>query len=70
MMNFENQQEYDFGAVYDTYYDRIYKYAFMLLMNEADAEDVTETADATKEDEIVEEAEAEAVEEALAEDDK
>ena len=36
----------------------------------ADAEDVTETADAAKEDEIVEEAEAEAVEEAPAEDDK
>ena len=36
----------------------------------ADAEDVTETADAAKEDEIVEEAGAEAVEEALAEDDK
>ena len=41
MRDFENQQGYSFAAVYDAYYDRIYKYVFMLLMNEADAEDVT-----------------------------
>ena len=41
MGDFENKQEYSFEAVYDAYYDRIYKYAFMLLMNQADAEDVT-----------------------------
>ena len=41
MRDFGNQQGYSFAVVYDAYYDRIYKYVFMLLMNEADAEDVT-----------------------------
>ncbi len=31
----------NFIDVYDTYYDSIYKYALMLLMNKQDAEDVT-----------------------------
>ena len=30
-----------FEAVYDEWYDRIYKYAFTLLLNKEDAEDVT-----------------------------
>ena len=30
-----------FEAVYETYYDRIYKYAYTLLLNKEDAEDVT-----------------------------
>ena len=34
----------DFEAVYDTYYDRVYKYAYMLLLNREDAEDVTADA--------------------------
>ena len=31
-----------FEAVYDAYYDRLFKYAFTLLLNREDAEDVTE----------------------------
>lgn len=31
----------DFEAVYDSYYDRVYKYAYTLLLNKDDAEDVT-----------------------------
>lgn len=31
----------DFEAIYDKYYDRVYKYAFSLLLNKEDAEDVT-----------------------------
>lgn len=31
----------DFEAIYEEYYDRIYKCAFMLLLNKEDAEDVT-----------------------------
>ena len=30
-----------FEAVYDAYYDRVYKYAYTLLLNREDAEDVT-----------------------------
>ncbi|MBQ9828040.1 MAG: RNA polymerase sigma factor [Lachnospiraceae bacterium] len=38
----EKQYERDsFAAIYDAYYDRIYKYAFTLLLNREDAEDVT-----------------------------
>ena len=31
----------DFEAVYDAYYDRVFKYAYTLLLNRHDAEDVT-----------------------------
>ena len=31
----------DFETVYDMYYDRVYKYAYSLLLNREDAEDVT-----------------------------
>ena len=31
----------DFAAVYDLYYDRIYKYIYTLLLNREDAEDIT-----------------------------
>ena len=31
----------DFAAVYDMYYGRIFKYAYSLLLNREDAEDVT-----------------------------
>ena len=37
-----DRPEIDFETVYDTYYDRIYKYAYTLLLNKEDAEDVTE----------------------------
>ena len=30
-----------FEAVYDSYYDRVYKYVYLLLLNREDAEDVT-----------------------------
>ena len=32
----------EFSSVYDAYYDRIYKYAYTILLNKEDAEDVTE----------------------------
>lgn len=32
----------DFAAVYDKYYNRIYKYAYTILLNREDAEDVVE----------------------------
>ncbi|MBP3815268.1 MAG: RNA polymerase sigma factor [Firmicutes bacterium] len=32
----------DFEEIYDVYYDRIYRYAYTLLLNKEDAEDVTE----------------------------
>ena len=42
MDSLEDRQEHlSFDAVYDTYYDRIYKYVFTLLLNKEDAEDVT-----------------------------
>ena len=31
----------DFSEIYETYYDRIYKYAYTLLLNREEAEDVT-----------------------------
>lgn len=31
----------DFERIYDNYYDRIYKYAYTILLNKEDAEDVT-----------------------------
>ena len=31
----------DFEEIYDKYYDRVYKYAYTLLLNKEDAEDVT-----------------------------
>ena len=31
----------DFATVYDSWYDRVYKYAYTLLLNREDAEDVT-----------------------------
>ncbi len=31
----------DFEAVYDAYYDRVFKYAYTLLLKRHDAEDVT-----------------------------
>ena len=35
------QKDIGFEAVYDEYYDRIYKYAYTLLLNREEAEDVT-----------------------------
>ena len=35
------QKDITFEAVFDAYYDRIYKYAYMLLLNREEAEDVT-----------------------------
>lgn len=32
----------DFEEIYDVYYDRLYRYAYTLLLNKEDAEDVTE----------------------------
>ena len=32
----------NFEAIYEEYYDRIYKYVYSLLLNREDAEDVTE----------------------------
>ena len=37
----ERPEPISFETVYDTYYDRIYKYALTLLLNREDAEDVT-----------------------------
>ena len=36
--------EPDFGAVYDAWYDRVYSYAYTILLNREDAEDVTADA--------------------------
>ena len=35
------QGKQDFEAVYEEWYDRVYKYAYTLLLNREDAEDVT-----------------------------
>ena len=35
------QETADFETVYEKYYDRVYKYAYTLLLNREDAEDVT-----------------------------
>ena len=35
------RRENTFESVFDAYYDRIYRYAYMLLLNKEDAEDVT-----------------------------
>ena len=32
----------DFGQMYEEYYDRVYKYAYTILMNREDAEDIVE----------------------------
>lgn len=41
-MSGEQMVRQDFETVYETCYDRIYKYAYTLLLNREDAEDVTE----------------------------
>lgn len=38
--NRENSKREDFGQVYEEYYDRVYKYAYTILLNREDAEDV------------------------------
>lgn len=37
----EKQSKITFDVIYETYFDRVYKYAFTLLLNKEDAEDVT-----------------------------
>lgn len=37
----DRQTDIGFEAIYDEYYDRIYKYAYTLLLNREEAEDVT-----------------------------
>ena len=32
----------DFETIYDAYYDRVYRYAYTILLNREDAEDVVE----------------------------
>lgn len=32
----------DFGTIYDKYFDRVYKYAYTILLNREDAEDIVE----------------------------
>lgn len=32
----------DFGQIYEEYYDRVYKYAYTILLNKEDAEDIVE----------------------------
>lgn len=32
----------DFGTIYEEYFDRVYKYAYTILMNREDAEDIVE----------------------------
>ena len=36
----DRQMDINFEEIYDKYYDCVYKYAYMLLLNRADAEDV------------------------------
>lgn len=43
-MNFFPREKPDFASVYEVWYDRVYRYARMLLLNRADAEDVTADA--------------------------
>ncbi len=41
VMNTEkNDARVDFGQMYEEYYDRVYKYAYTILMNREDAEDI------------------------------